>query len=61
MEISDLNKNLDNAISTFKAEAGAACNYCDETTGEAFSTMWKATAKALTEFKVELLAYFNQD
>ena len=61
MSIDDLSKNLDKAISTYELEAGAACNYCDEVTGEALATMRNATVKALSEFKAELLTYLNQN
>ena len=61
MTINELSKNLDQAISTYETEAGAACNYCDETTGDALSTMRKATVNALSSFKAELLTYLNQN
>lgn len=60
MNIDTLNKKLDDIISTYESEAGSACNYCDETTGEAFATIRKATVKALSDFKAELLTYLTQ-
>lgn len=61
MRIEDLSKNLDHVIHDFEHDAGNACQYCDENTGEAISEMRKATVKALSSFKAELLTYLNQE
>lgn len=60
MTIKELSQKLDKAISTYELEAGSACNYCDENTGESLNTIRKATAKALSEFKAEILTYLSQ-
>ncbi len=61
MTIDELSNNLDKVISDYESEAGKACTYCcDDATGEAFSTSRTATARALSRFKAEILAYLTQ-
>ena len=60
MSIEELSANLDKIISTYEYEAGTACQYCDTGTGEALSESHKATVKALSSFKAEILSYLSQ-
>ena len=59
MTIEDLNKNLDNIITTYEHNAGEACKYCDDTTGNALYLSHQATSKALSAFKNEILLYLK--
>lgn len=61
MTLDDLNTNLNKAISRFETDASKACQYCDESTGDALCTMRTATSKALNDFKNEILAYLKQN
>lgn len=60
MSIEELSTNLDKVISDYENEAGMACQYCDLATGDALSASHKATAKALSSLKAEILSYLSQ-
>ena len=62
MTITELSQRLDEAIACYEQEASVACQYCsDDISGNAFEASYKATAKALSSFKAEILAYLLQD
>lgn len=61
MTIDELSKNLDKIITEYEVSAGNACSYCDdESNGNALSESHRATAKALSAFKAEILTYLSQ-
>lgn len=61
MTLIELSDRLDKTISCYEAEAGKACSYCsDDYTGNALSASHEATAKALSAFKADILAYLDQ-
>lgn len=60
MTIEDLSRNLDKVISNYENQAGKACSYCEGYVGDALAESHRATAKALSSFKAEILTYLSQ-
>lgn len=61
MDIHELNRNLDKAISEYQDSSGKACQYCsDDNTGDAFFASHQATVKLFSDFKNEILTYLSQ-